>query len=140
MIVYDLVCKEGHDFEGWFDDAADYERQRCEGTLQCPVCGTPEVRRVPSASHLSLKGGGDKPEDERRRRQALVERFQEHVERHYEDVGDRFAEEARKMHYGESEPRNIRGAANWSEFKALRQEGIAVVPLPVQPVAKDKLN
>ncbi len=138
MIVYDLVCKLGHDFEGWFDDAADYEKQVGEGTLECPVCGASEVRRVPSASHLSLKNSV--VPEERRRQQALVKRLQEHVERHYEDVGERFAEEARKMHYGECEPRNIRGAANWAEFRELREEGIAAVPLPMRSVAKDKLN
>ncbi len=138
MIVYDLICGQGHEFEGWFDDASDYERQLHDGVLECPVCGISEVRRVPSASHLRLKGST--ASEERRRQQVLLERFQEHVERHYEDVGDRFAEEARKMHYGEREQRNIRGAASWSEFQELHQEGIPALPLPIRRVSKDKLN
>ncbi|HFC53439.1 MAG TPA: DUF1178 family protein [Gammaproteobacteria bacterium] len=139
MIVYDLLCNQGHDFEGWFDDARDYEKQLGSGILQCPVCGSAEVRKVPSASRLNLKRP-DANQQEGRRRQKLLQMVQEHVKRNYEDVGSRFAEEARKMHYGERERRNIRGAASWAEFKELRREGIEAMPLPLHSPSKDKLN
>jgi len=140
MIIYDLLCGQGHEFEGWFDDARDYEEQHREGILKCPACGSSEVRKVPSASHLSLKEKGEGREQGRRRREGLLRRLYDHLEKNYEDVGDRFVEEARKIHYGESERRNIRGAASWREYRALREEGIdaAPLPLPVQP--KEKLN
>ncbi len=139
MIVYDLICQQGHDFEGWFDDSGDYEEQLRKGILVCPVCGIDDVRKVPSASHLSLKPASA-PAPERQRRQKILQMVHEHVERNYEDVGARFAEEARKMHYGESEQRNIRGAASWAEYQELRQEGIDALPLPGRPVDKDKLQ
>ncbi len=139
MIVYDLLCNQGHDFEGWFDDARDYEKQLGGGILQCPVCGSAEVRKVPSASRLNLKRP-DANQQEGKRRQKLLQMVQEHVKRNYEDVGSRFAEEARKMHYGERERRNIRGAASWAEFKELRREGIEAMPLPLHSPSKEKLN
>ncbi len=139
MIIYDLICAQGHGFEGWFDDAEEYEKQHRTGALTCPVCGSAEVHKVPSASHISLKRDAMVPDEQVRNRE-LLKRVHEHVERNYEDVGAKFAEEARKMHYGEQEQRNIRGAATWSEFTELREEGIEVLPLPAKPVAKDKLN
>ncbi len=139
MIIYDLICAQGHGFEGWFDDAKEYEKQHRNGILKCPVCGDAEVHKIPSASHISLKRNAVIP-DEQVRNRKLLKRVHEHVERNYEDVGVKFAEEARKMHYGEREQRNIRGAATWSEFTELREEGIEVLPLPAKPVAKDKLN
>ena len=139
MIVYDLICRHGHDFEGWFDDAIDYEVQHRDGILECPVCGIAEVRKIPSASRLNLKHNDPAPQ-ERQRRQKLLQMVHEHVEQNYEDVGTRFVEEARKMHYGEREQRNIRGAASWAEYQELRQEGIEALPLPARSVPKDKLN
>ncbi len=136
MIVYDLVCARGHAFEGWFDDSDDYENQHRSGILECPVCGVAEVQKVPSASHISLKRRAIVPDEQAR----MLKRMHEHVERNYEDVGAKFAEEARKMHYGEREQRNIRGAATLSEFNELREEGIKVLPLPARPIPKDKLN
>jgi len=140
MIIYDLICSQGHRFEGWFDDADDYKKQHRSGILECPVCGVAEVRKVPSASHISLKHRAAAPVDKQVRNRELLKQVHEHVERNYEDVGAKFAEEARKMHYGEREQRNIRGAATWSEFNELREEGIKVLPLPARPVPKDKLN
>ncbi|HHS84300.1 MAG TPA: DUF1178 family protein [Gammaproteobacteria bacterium] len=139
MIIYDLICTKGHLFEGWFDDADDYKKQHRSGILECPVCGVTEVQKVPSASHISLKRRAAVP-DEGVGKGALLKQMQEHVERNYEDVGENFAEEARKMHYGEREQRNIRGAASWSEYKALREEGIEAVPFPAKPVPREKLN
>ncbi len=136
MIIYDLVCAQGHSFEGWFDGADDYEKQHRSGILECPVCGIAEVHKVPSASHISLKH----PVKTTGESGEMLKRVHEHVERNYEDVGVKFAEEARKMHYGERDLRNIRGAATWSEYNKLREEGIEVLPLPGRPVSKDKLN
>ncbi len=136
MIIYDLVCAQGHSFEGWFDGADDYEKQHRKGILTCPVCGLVEVHKVPSASHLSLKHPAATTDEQGR----MLKRMHEYVERNYENVGAKFVEEARKMHYGEREQRNICGAATWSEFKELREEGIEALPLPARPVAKGKLN
>jgi len=146
MVIYDLICDSAHRFEGWFKDKAEYAQQ-CEAhLLGCPVCGTHRVRRIPSGSHVRTDSsgagkdrepgstGGDKTQHKR------LLRLHEYIERNFEDVGTGFAEEARKIHFGETEVRNIRGLASREEAKTLEQEGIETVSLPPKPVGKEKLN
>lgn len=152
MIVYDLICSMDHRFEGWFSNRQDFIHQRDSGTLACPVCGVQRVERLPSASRLNLKHprhnaelpqervdparAPAKPEDA-----DLVGQLKDYIQKHYEDVGSSFAEEAKKIHYGETERRNIRGQATADEVGSLLEEGIDAVPLPPGLSAdKDKLN
>jgi len=146
MKVLDLRCGAGHGFEGWFASEDDYGSQRERGLLDCPVCGNAEVTRLPSAPRLNLSGAR---EPERAQAAAPVPaaatelavhgdaataRFVAAVAellRNTQDVGPRFAEEARRIHYGESEAKAIRGQTTPEEREALADEGIEVFTLPV---------
>ena len=146
MKVLDLRCAAGHGFEGWFASEDDYGSQRERGLLDCPVCGNAEVVRLPSAPRLNLSGARE-PASARAptaspkataRVDALLDgeaarRFAEaiaEVLQNTEDVGARFAEEARRIHYGETDPKAIRGQATSQEREALEDEGIEVFTLP----------
>ena len=163
MIKYSLVCSHGHEFEGWFSTGDEYDRLEKSGHLTCAVCGdasisktimapsvkspkkrksVPAVTEGETAPEPAAKPGSDAtlaslpPQ----MRQAFIEQvraFRKQVTESAEDVGDRFAEEARKIHYGETEARGIRGAASGEEVSELLDEGIGVFPLPVLP---DDLN
>jgi len=154
MKVLDLRCAAGHGFEGWFASEDDYGSQRERGLLDCPVCGNAEVLRLPSAPRLNLSGArepapppaqaparagapaGDAPAVpavdmalQGRAVQRFVEAMAELLNS-TEDVGTRFAEEARRIHYGESEAKAIRGQATPEERESLVDEGIEVFTLP----------
>ena len=150
MIVFDLQCPDSHRFEGWFASAEDYERQLAAGQIACPVCAAPQVRKVPSARINKHKGPREeaapkpaaaasavtpaapapKPAPTQ---QMTLAAFIDHVLVNSEDVGTRFAEEARKIHQGEAPRRSIRGQATAAETEALLEEGVPVMPLPIPP-------
>ncbi|MFQ5937039.1 MAG: DUF1178 family protein [Acidiferrobacterales bacterium] len=146
MIVYDLLCEDGHQFEGWFDGADDYAEQRERGLLSCPVCDSTAVHKAPTASHVrsQLPAAPEKPQpglDDQRTHTKALQALHRYVAENFADVGAAFPEEARKIHYGEVKARNIRGVATGDEFKALRDEGVEVHPLPPDPDdQKRKLN
>lgn len=128
MIRYDLSCKEGHRFDGWFASSAAFEAQRDAGQVQCAICGSHKVDRalmspgVPTRSNR-LSEGGKTP----------LEQLREHVEANSDYVGLRFADEARAMHEGRSDPRAIHGEAKPEEARALIEEGVPIAPLPFIP-------
>ena len=151
MKVLDLRCGTGHTFEGWFASEDDYGSQRERGLLDCPVCGNAEVSRLPSAPRLNLSGAREPaapapgpapapapasasaPMTAMTGQGAAVQRFVEAVAdllKNTQDVGPRFAEEARRIHYGESDARAIRGQATPEERESLADEGIDVFTLP----------
>ncbi len=130
MIVFDLQCREGHAFEGWFEDTADFDAQRDKGALQCPVCGVVEVVRVPSTFGIrapSPQVGREGPDPG----QALVRAVSQYVEKNFDNVGVNFATEALKIHYGVTEPRNIRGVSTRDEETMLKKEGVEFAKVPV---------
>ena len=131
MMVFDLGCGEGHRFEGWFESGADFERQLREGLLSCPVCGGNRVERVPSTFGIgaSSRSGGESAGEPSPA--AFFKRITEFVKSNFDDVGSRFATEALKMHYGVSEPRNIRGVSTKAEEKMLKDEGVSFLKVPV---------
>jgi len=143
MKVLDLRCGAGHAFEGWFASEEDYGSQRERGLLDCPVCGDATVLRLPSAPRLNLSGAqapAPAPDQAPAAEPTpaghsaavrLVEAVAELL-RNAEDVGPRFAEEARRIHYGESEAKAIRGQATAREREALSEEGIEVFTLPTK--------
>ncbi len=138
MITFDLSCDQGHRFEGWFRNREEFERQLDEGLLVCPVCGSGKVRKEPSAPavHVGRRTApdrpGDGPDDKGKPRpEAFFVALARFVEKHFEDVGDRFAEEARKIHRGEAEARNIRGTTTSEEEEALREEGVEFLKVPL---------
>ena len=149
--VFDLQCDNGHVFEGWFTARNSFETQASQGLLSCPVCGNGVIERKLSAPRLNLgkKGGDDRASDSAI--QSFAEQTAEntpstnpelaefqgkllqHVRtlvKNSEDVGNGFAQEALKIHNGEAEERAIRGTATDEERRELREEGIAVMPVP----------
>lgn len=140
MIIYDLTCVHEHCFEGWFQSAEDFERQRGNGLIACPRCGSTVIKRVPSAVHLAKTTGEDSSRPKRPTSPAAegaagalatYQRLATFLLANCEDVGRGFAEEARKIHYLEAPERSIRGETTAEEFEALQEEGIVVFRLPV---------
>lgn len=144
MKVLDLQCPDGHRFEGWFASADDFESQLSRKLVECPMCGAKEVSRLPSAPRLNLSGATEaspRPAtDEAAQWQAAALRVLREVFEKTENVGDRFAEEARRIHYNEAPSRNIRGVASAEDAQALVEEGIDVMPLPVPAALKGSLQ
>lgn len=136
--VFNLGCSAGHRFEGWFASNEDFESQSARRLIECPVCGDAEVGKLPSAPRLNLgvasaqaeapKPAAAPPVDARV--QALVLAMARQIAAQTENVGDRFASEARAIHYEEAPERAIRGVASREEVEELVEEGIAVLPLP----------
>ncbi len=129
MILYQLKCSAGHEFEAWFRDGACFEEQCAAGAIECPFCGVAQVRKALMAPNLST--GAAKPatvearaEDVARRILRAVNNLRDDVEENCDYVGDRFAEEARRIHYGEVGERGIYGEATPEETSDLDDEGI----------------
>jgi hypothetical protein len=144
MKVYDLRCVHGHGFEAWFGSAAAYESQRATGLVVCPLCQSTEVERAPSVPRLNLAASGansaEVPSDPGAAMQAALMRMARHVMANTEDVGERFAAEARDMHYERTAQRAIRGVATGEEARELADEGIKVLPLPFAKLVEDPLQ
>lgn len=131
MILFDLRCKDGHAFEAWFRDSAAYEVQVAAGDLACPVCGSAEVSKALMAPAVNSRPKLDAAQAAEAMR--VWRRVQNHIEKNFDHVGPRFAEEARKIHHGEAEKRSIYGEATKTEAKELRDEGIEVNQIPWLP-------
>lgn len=144
MKVLDLQCPDGHRFEGWFASADDFESQLTRKLVECPMCGATEVSRLPSAPRLNLSGATEASATPAAKQAAQWQgralRTLREVFEKTENVGDRFAEEARRMHYNEAPSRNIRGVASAEDAQALVEEGIDVMPLPVPAALKGSLQ
>lgn len=136
-MIYDLVCESDHRFEGWFKNLDDYAHQLETHILTCPICDSHKVHKVPSASYISK--GTESPRS-LPDPLTLSRKLHAYVEKNFQQVGTQFADEARKMHYGETEERNITGTATREEVQDLTREGINTIALPPKVVAKDKLN
>ncbi|MDI3308605.1 MAG: DUF1178 family protein [Acetobacteraceae bacterium] len=154
MIHYDLRCSAGHEFDSWFKDSAAFEKQAKAGFVQCPVCGSTEVSKQLMAPAIPKKGRtrtkdlppappaqpGMPPSQAATGPMpaqliALLQRMRAEVEKNCDYVGKEFAEEARKMHRGESDRRGIYGEASDAEAEALREEGIEIARIPWVPRA-----
>lgn len=167
MKVLDLQCPHGHRFEGWFASADDFESQLSRKLIACPVCAATEVSRMPSAPRLNLSGatrprqdlahsrdaqqaagdGASEPAaasggaaERVREFEAMALRMLREVVGKAENVGDRFAEEARRIHYNEAPARSIRGVTTPEDARALVDEGIDVMALPSVCVPKESLQ
>ena len=139
MIAYDLQCAEGHTFEGWFEDRKSYLGQQKKGLIACPVCNDTSVDIIPStfaikSSQTPKPRVQQQPEDQVDLKK-ISEQAIDFVEKNFDDVGCEFAKEALKIHYGATEPRNIRGVSTKEEEKTLEKEGIPFfkIPLPAPP-------
>jgi hypothetical protein len=139
MIAYDLQCSNGHQFEGWFEDSTSFDRQKREGLIACPVCEDTAVSKMPST--FAIKGSSGtiplKP-DGNIDVAAMGKQIVDYVEKNFDNVGADFAEEALKMHYGVSEPRNIRGVSTPTEEATLKAQGINFFKFPVPSKPSDQ--
>lgn len=161
MIVYDLKCSKGHVFEVWFGSSSDYDQQKKKGLLECPYCGDRSVEKALMAPNVGLKsnqkpeqppagsgrkqaaghwsGSSELPPEVVKEMLARLAQVQRHIEDTFDYVGDEFAEEARKIHFGETKERPIYGEVNLQEAKELQEEGIDILPLPF-PSRRKRLN
>ena len=146
MIIFDLQCICGCQFEGWFDSRDDFDRQHAEGAILCPDCGSDRIHKILSPVSIRsrsqstdtappLSGEGDSFALQ------FLHAFQDFVEQNFEDVGAKLTEESLKMHYGVEEPRNIRGVTTADQEKMLQDEGIELLKVPLRKKGTDsKLN
>jgi hypothetical protein len=134
MIKYALVCEHGHEFEGWFGSSADYDDQEDRKLVTCPLCTSATIRKqimAPSLSGTKAQKSDPLPSSEQRQAmREVMSQLRSHVEANFDYVGDSFASEARAIHEGTSEQREIFGEAAPSEVRALVADGINVLPLP----------
>src|SRR5664279_3090760 len=154
MIHYNLRCERGHAFESWFQSSAAYESQEKRKLVNCPVCGSAKVERAIMAPRIVSKKGRDSapapapataPTEvttpastplmmaQERELRAKLKELRDHIVKNADNVGERFPNEARKMHYGDIEHRPIYGEASPEEARSLIDEGVEVSPLPVLP-------
>lgn len=141
MVIYDLICKEMHKFEGWFKSSHDFQEQQLNDLLSCPICESKAIKKLPTASYISTTKAkqpaiNHKPSSE----SSIVSALRNYIVKNTDDVGTGFVEEAKKIHYGEAEARNIRGIANKEEVAALAEEGVDIMSLPISLNEKKKLN
>jgi hypothetical protein len=151
MKVLDLVCTHGHVFEGWFASEDDFLAQCERAAVECPFCGDARIAKKLSAPRLNLGNAGAPAQDAARQEVVGAAGIGEDLQTAWltlarrivaqtDDVGERFAEEARRIHYGESQERGIRGQASKAETEALIDEGIAVLPLVLPQALKRRLQ
>lgn len=139
MIVFDLRCYCGYQFEGWFGDHQDYARQAEEGLLCCPQCGDSRVHKI--MSPIAMIGTGQRQKNlapapetsslDEKQLQTLLTKVKDYIERNFEDVGANLATTALKIHYGVEEPRDIRGVVTAQEEAMLNNEGIQLIKVPM---------
>jgi hypothetical protein len=153
MIRYNLRCERGHGFESWFQSSSAYETQEKRKLVNCPTCGSAKVERAIMAPQIVSKKGHESPVPapaaastevatpastpllmaQERELRAKLKELRDHIVKNADNVGERFPNEARKMHYGDIEHRPIYGEASPDEARALIDEGVDVAPLPVLP-------
>jgi hypothetical protein len=157
MVIYDLICDSRHEFEGWFNNADDLISQQQRAILRCPICDSLEVSKKVAAPKLARKSNSTRighPQQQAQpvtnlnagsveaysKLQSMLTKVHQFIDSNFEDVGNKFADEALSMHRGEKELNNIRGTASADQLKDLAEEGVAALPLPTKPVDKKKLN
>lgn len=137
MIRFSLVCDHEHEFEGWFRSSDDFDKQKKRGLIDCPECGSHKVQKALMAPAVSTSKKKEKMalamSAEQRRIMGEMKALSEKLRENAEDVGNKFAEEARKIHFGETEARGIYGEATPDEAKSLAEDGVPFMPLPVFP-------
>ncbi|WP_374300122.1 DUF1178 family protein [Ferrovibrio sp.] len=135
MIKYELKCRKDHVFEAWFYDSATYDKQAAGGKIVCPVCNSRKITKAPMAPRIGKSKGEVAAAEAKEVAVAMkaLRELRDHVEKNADYVGDQFAEEARKIHYGEADKRNIYGEATKEEARELTEEGIDVAMIPWVP-------
>jgi hypothetical protein len=146
MIVYQLACEQDHFFEGWFASAEAHARQAEAGQLECPSCGSAEVRKLPAAPHVHTSGGSSAPARtaappaEAKLRGDALKAVREFILANTEDVGREFAEIARRIHYKEEEARSIRGQVTGEQAEELAEEGVPAFPISSEIIPSGEIH
>ncbi len=138
MIIFNLTCSNEHNFEGWFASKEDFEKQNKQKQISCPKCSSTTIKKCMSAPYVRTKSSSSKqatiPNNNRVENDELYDNLRkkiiDHVLNTTEDVGEKFPEEARKIHYNEKPARPIRGNASRNDVEELNEEGIEVLPIP----------
>jgi hypothetical protein len=137
MIRFSLACQNEHSFDGWFRNSEDFEKQKKRGLIACPDCGSVKVEKALMAPSVSTGRKREKMalamNAEQKKAMAQLKALSEKMRENADYVGDKFAEEARKIHFGETDPRGIYGEATPEEAKSLVEDGVEFMPIPVFP-------
>ncbi|MBN9077688.1 MAG: hypothetical protein BGN87_10585 [Rhizobiales bacterium 65-79] len=137
MIRFSLSCQNDHSFDGWFRNSEDFEKQQKRGLIACPDCGSVKVEKALMAPAVSTGRKRDKMalamNAEQKKAMAALKALSEKMRENADYVGDKFAEEARKIHFGETDPRGIYGEATPEEARSLAEDGVEFMPIPVFP-------
>jgi hypothetical protein len=131
VIIYDLKCREGHKFEGWFKDRSALEEQKAQKLIACPVCGNTDIALIPSS--VAILGRDSRTAAAKKKpelsSQKVLKEFNDYIHKNFDNVGDKFAEIALRIHHGEEDGRNIRGTTTVSEEETLREEGVQFIKI-----------
>jgi len=139
MIRFSLRCGNEHEFEAWFKSGSAYEDQRDQASIECPACGSHDVEKALMAPRIAKSQTAEAQlPDTMRQMHVMMSAWRKHVEENCDYVGEKFAEEARRIHYGETEKRDIFGETTLDEARELLEEGVEIAPLP--GVMKPKRN
>ena len=133
MIIFDLRCGKGHTFEGWFRDRTAFEQQKRENLIACPVCGSSDAEMIPSSIAVM---GRENREMERKQSKEIsplkaLQVLHDYIAKNFDDVGEKFADAALKIHRGEEDSRNIRGTTTSREEEMLKEEGVPFLKIPL---------
>jgi hypothetical protein len=132
VIIYDLRCKKNHDFEGWFNNRSAFEDQKNQKLISCPICGNTDVEMVPTSISIMCKDRDPVREQAKEvSPMKALQMFHQFLDRNFEDVGDKFAEVAMKIHDGEEDKRNIKGTTTREQDEILKEKGIQFIKVPV---------
>ena len=143
MIRYALQCATGHGFEAWFGSSSAFDDQAARGLVECPICGVAQVSKAimaPAVAGTKRSESDPSPVKMQEVFRRAAREVRRHVMSEFDDVGPRFAEEARAIHEGQAEDRGIYGQATSAEVRALHEDGVAVAQLPSEPPDESKLN
>jgi hypothetical protein len=137
MIRFSLSCDHDHDFDGWFRDNDDFDKQKKRGLVSCPVCNSSKVEKALMAPSVQTARKREKValgmSAEQKQLMGKLKELTDKMKENADYVGDKFAEEARKIHFGETDPRGIYGEASHDEVKELLEDGVEIMPLPTIP-------
>jgi hypothetical protein len=133
MIIYDLKCETGHTFEGWFQDQQAWNLQKSQKLVSCPVCNSSNVEIIPSS--ITIMGKDSRAASRLQEKEIFpikaLQVLHQYIDKNFEDVGDKFAEVALKIHCGEEEKRNIKGTTTPQEENSLKEEGVQFIKIPM---------
>jgi hypothetical protein len=132
LIIYDLKCEKGHTFEGWFKDQQTWILQKSQRLVSCPVCNSSSIEMIPSS--ITIMGKDSRAEGKLQEKElspaGALKILHQYIDNNFEDVGNKFAEIALKIHYGDEEKRNIKGTSTPQEEDNLKEEGVQFIKVP----------